>query len=175
MSPAESVAEILAKLSEEFGNTLELDEDGLLTLEWGGGIPVTIVAPDAGEAFYLYGALFSLPVDKPSEPILLELLRHNLPGNLRRGLALAVSGDAVALVETAAAAGQTPAGFKAAIQAYLRDAAAVGSSLRSFIRELSEVQFAAGRQPAGTTASINPSLSPEELLKANMLQQNVRF
>lgn len=178
MAARESITGLLEKLSAEFKREYELDEDGFLTLDWGGVRPVTLYAPDEGTAFTLSSSLMTIPPDKPAEAILRWLLERNLTEAGAGGGVFGLVEDDVFLsrrVPVAAAGGVEE--LKREFSDFMRRAAGLDGELDEFVMGLSETPRAAG--PAASAPSARAAdtqaLSPEELLKANLRQQNMRF
>lgn len=175
MAPNEEIGKILTALSEEYKTTFALDEDGFLTLDWGGIQPVTIYAPERGDVYALSSALLRLPLDKPVEPLLRWLLEMNLPGAADENLSFACAEDTIFLSRNCAVASDLdPNAFKRRIADFMKDAAAFDERLRSLIEGL----------PVGAPADY-PAAGPfqpiagntREILRANLQQtrQNVRI
>lgn len=175
MTPYETITNALDAIGKEFNKTLELDEDGFLTLEWRGR-RVTVVAWHDGDAYGMLCPLFALPTDTSPTAVVYELLRRNLPGNLRPGNALAAFDDTVFLVRQDPAAPVDAALLKDNLLAFTGDAEELDIELRQFIRDL-PAEHNETAPPAGAPADrarLDSKLSPEELLRANM-KQNLRF
>lgn len=175
MTPNEEIGKILTALSEEYKSNFELDEDGFLTLDWGGIQPVTIYAPQQGDVYALSSALLQLPPDKPAETLLRWMLGMNLPGVTAENLSFACVEDTVYLSRQCAVTPDLDSNaFKQRLADFMKDAAALDERLRFLIEEL-PVGVAADYTVAGPV--YQAAGNTREILKANLMQtqQNVRI
>lgn len=168
-------------MSTEYNNRYELDEDNLITLDWGGVRPVTAFAPDSGQHYILSSALSAIPLDKPAEPVLRWLLEKNMPTADADGISFAIVEDAVFLTrnEWVGPIADIDA-FKQRLADFLQRVAGLDNELNEFLLSLSEIPDSAPPpvqpQTANATADIPAgNLSPEELLRAKFQQMNMRF
>lgn len=177
MTPREAIDAVLEKWSALYKTTYELDEDGFITIDWGGVHPVVIHAPEDGDGYAFTSALAELPLDKPQEPIFRWLLETNSSETNGSGLAFSLIEDAVYVSRHES----IPPGFDGeALKARLVDFQKHAARLSGWLGEVvagvatgdSEPFTAPPGEPRGSAAKFS---SPEELLKANLGQQNMRF